>query len=254
VGVVLSDTAAFRVHGRAIGPESLFIVPPGSTLHLRSPANASILAVVIETSLLREKLSAAPHIVDRLEGLKDSPAICLAPVVAERLRQDAYNALKSSSISIEGDVAQPALGELLVTSFTASLMLEWTHGLQMSGAAVPKSFARFLAIRARAAPEIEVAEIATLSHRLRLSQRSIQYACAKEGMMGFSAYNRLLRLHAVRRSLRNVDQKDRSIGDIAAEFGFLSWSHFGEQYRIAFGERPSETRGGKGAARRSDFS
>ena len=61
--------------------------------------------------------------------------------------------------------------------------------------------------------------------------------------MGFSAYHRLLRLHAVRRSLRTNHQKERSIGDIAAEFGFLNWSYFGEQYRAAFGERPSDTRG-----------
>lgn len=244
IGVVLDNDSQFRVHGRNVGWDGLFVMPPGGTLHLRSPADASILAVVIESTLLFEKLSAAPRILDWLIQLNDRPAICRAPIIAERLRQDAYNALRSSAISIEGCVAQAALGEVLVSSFTASLMLEWAQGLAFTDAAIPRSFERFLAIQTCATSNDEHAEIETISEKLDLSQRSIQYALAQEGMMGFKAYHRLLRLHAVRRYLQAGKLRHRSIGDIASEFGFLNWSHFGEQYRRAFGERPSETRSG----------
>ena len=243
IGVVLDKDVQFRIHGRDVGWDELFVLPPNGTLYLRSPAEASILAVVIEKALLFEKLSAAPQIIDWLNDIEDRPTLCRAPVVAQRLRQDAHNALKSSSISIEGAFANVALGEMLVSSFTASLMLEWTQGLKFEGAAIPKSFERFLAIHTRATSNDACSEIETISAHLELSQRSIQYACAKEGMMGFGAYNRLLRLHAVRRSLQAGKHRQSSIGDIASEFGFLNWSHFGEQYRNAFGERPSETRG-----------
>ena len=247
IGVVLDRDAQFRVHGRDVGWDDLFVVPPKGTLHLRSPANGSILAVVIESTLLFEKLSAAPLIVDWLSELEERPALCNAPVVAERLRQDAHSALKSSSISIEGGVANAVLGEVLVSSFTASLMLEWGQGLACRGEAIPKSFERFLTIQESATSNDARPEIETISAHLDLSQRSIQYACSQEGMMGFSAYHRLLRLHAVRRSLQAGKHRQRSIGDIASEFGFLNWSHFGEQYRTAFGERPSDTRGGSRA-------
>jgi AraC family ethanolamine operon transcriptional activator len=50
-----------------------------------------------------------------------------------------------------------------------------------------------------------------------------------------------IRLSAVRRQLLEYGQS-RTIGDIAADWGFWHMSKFAQDYRIMFGERPSATR------------
>lgn len=243
IGVILSEDKTFRVSGQDIAIDDIFVVPPRATLHLRSPENATIMAVVISAHVFEQKLSAVPQILDWLFGLRDHVGCMHAPRLAERLRNDTYSALATSALGRQGDSDRSALGEILINSLAAGLMLDWGHGIHMINTAMSRGFARFLTIQKQARQvQSEMLQIGTLSDDLGLSSRSIQYACAQESLLGFAAYQRLLRLHDVRRSLGDPTNSTRTIGDIAAEFGFLNWSHFGEQYLHLFGERPSETR------------
>ncbi|WP_072900066.1 AraC family transcriptional regulator [Cognatiyoonia sediminum] len=243
IGVVLNEDTYFRANGQNIGCEDIFIVPPGCTLHLRSPEDGMILAVIVSTKTFERAFSVAPAVADWLLSLRDIVACCRAPTFAQRLRNDAYNALKTNALDSRFGQNQTLLGEILVNSLVSSLILEWGNGVEFLGAKLPRSFSRFLAIQKHTSgATANTIDIAAMSEELSLSRRSIQYAYAQEGTLGFGAYQRLLRLHAARRSLSNPANTDKSIGDIAAEFGFLNWSHFGEQYLTAFGERPSDTR------------
>lgn len=61
------------------------------------------------------------------------------------------------------------------------------------------------------------------------------------------AYLRSIRLNEARRRLLSPESADRSIGDIAAEFGFWHPSRFASYYRDQFGETPSRKRSPNGA-------
>lgn len=243
IGVVLSEDKTFRVSGQAIGKNDIFVVPPRATLHLRSPEHAAIMAVVIAVDIFEQKLAAAPQIVDWLCGLHGQTGCVHAPRLAERMRTDTYSALATSAQGDRLDPDHATLGGILMNSLASGLMLDWGHAIHLMGPTMSRSFSRFLAVDHHARQtQSEALHISALSQDLGLSSRSIQYACAQESLLGFGAYQRVLRLHAVRRSLGKPINAGRTIGDIAAEYGFLNWSHFGEQYLQHFGERPSETR------------
>ena len=60
--------------------------------------------------------------------------------------------------------------------------------------------------------------------------------------IGPGAYIRTLQLNRVRRDLLSGDHRGVSIGDIAARYGVWHWSRISLQYRLLFGELPSQTR------------
>ncbi len=55
-------------------------------------------------------------------------------------------------------------------------------------------------------------------------------------------YLRLVRLNEIRRALQSSRNNQRSIGDIAAEWGVWHLSRLAQYYSLQFGELPSQTR------------
>jgi AraC family transcriptional regulator, ethanolamine operon transcriptional activator len=74
------------------------------------------------------------------------------------------------------------------------------------------------------------------------SRRSLECVFRSILGMGPGAYIRNLQLNRVRRDLLSGDQESISIGDIAAQYGVWHWSRFSQNYKLLFGELPSETR------------
>lgn len=91
-----------------------------------------------------------------------------------------------------------------------------------------------------------------LSDPLRLSQlcrhagvgmRTLEYGFREVTGLTPVAYIRSLRLNAVRRALLRVDAgRNRSISEVAMDAGFWHLSQFAMDYRLFFGETPTETR------------
>lgn len=91
-----------------------------------------------------------------------------------------------------------------------------------------------------------------LSEPLRLSQlceharvklRTLEYGFREVTGLTPIAYIRSLRLNAVRRALLNdASAQHRSISEIAMDAGFWHLSQFAMDYRLFFGETPTETR------------
>lgn len=134
------------------------------------------------------------------------------------------------------------LGDALINSMIATLMLEWHGDLRPLDDHKSKTFGRFLTVKTHLKTRDADGPIPNdLSRNLALSKRSIQYAFANEVSLGVSGYHRHLRLHAIRRTLRKGLDVNHTIGDIAAHYGFWNWSHFSRQYLQLFGELPSET-------------
>lgn len=242
IGVVLSADHVFRANGTQIDQNAIFIIPPNIDFHLFSPQNATIMACVVGKKHFEAKLACAPHILNWV-GDNASDIACLhAPTTAERLRQDAFNALISCQWELANSLDTSFLGEALINSLVATLMREWYGELRHLDQQKPKTFNRFLSVKTKLKTlDVESTSPAELSKNLSLSKRSIQYAFANEVSLGVSGYHRHVRLHAIRRALRLGTESNLTIGDLAAQNGFWNWSHFSRQYSQLFGELPSET-------------
>lgn len=242
-GIALSAHSMFRANGVEIDPDGIFIVPPKAQLHLQSPQDATILAFVVETDFLENKLALAPSAQDWLRGISGSVVSYHAPNIVHRLRHDAYNAIQAAASPERADLSAAMLGDILINSFASALLLEGNGQMHPLSAQRSGTFSRFLEIKNTMRGSLETAlSLADISRQLQLSERSIQYACTNESSLGYNSYLRLARLHAVRRSLCDGSNRSRSIGDIAAQHGFWHWSHFSAYYGKVFGERPSDTR------------
>ena len=243
LGVVLGASEPFRANGVEIDTGAIFVVPPQSAFHLFSPKHASILACVVDKAALDARLACAPQILEWLDALGTDLACLRAPLLAERLRQDAYSALHASGPDAGVDPQPEWIGRALIDSFSAGLMLEWGSGISMIGQEVHPRFARFMTARTTLDHAIQSeTPIHMVSDGIEMSKRSLQYAFSRELSVGVSSYALRARLHAVRRTLADPMGNPGSIGDLAAQQGFWSWSHFSKQYRQLFGERPSETK------------
>ncbi len=81
-----------------------------------------------------------------------------------------------------------------------------------------------------------------LCRDMNVSRRMLEYYFQDQMGVSPMAYLRSVRLNETRRQLSSDDHAHRSVGDIAAEFGFWHPSRFATYYRDQFGEMPSETR------------
>jgi AraC family ethanolamine operon transcriptional activator len=76
---------------------------------------------------------------------------------------------------------------------------------------------------------------------LGLSHRGVQYLFRDLVGLGPIAYLRHQRLHSARRALRRAAPGCGAVKRVALESGFWHFGHFAHEYRVLFGEPPSET-------------
>jgi AraC family transcriptional regulator, ethanolamine operon transcriptional activator len=86
----------------------------------------------------------------------------------------------------------------------------------------------------------EPLSILDLCNHIGASRRKLQYCFQETLGINPVAYLRALRLNAVRRELRRGDQV-HGVQEVAARWGFWHLSRFSSDYRVLFGETPSQT-------------
>ncbi len=86
----------------------------------------------------------------------------------------------------------------------------------------------------------------TLCGQSGVSDRALRRYFRERFGMGPLAYHRIMRMHAARDALKATKGADGSVTDIARRFGFTRLGAFAAEYRIQFGELPSETLGVRG--------
>jgi len=75
------------------------------------------------------------------------------------------------------------------------------------------------------------------------SERTLQYAFQDYFGTSPQAYLKAVRLHDVRKSLRESDAASTRVADIANYWGFWHMGQFARDYKKMFGELPSRTLG-----------
>ncbi len=79
------------------------------------------------------------------------------------------------------------------------------------------------------------------------SDRALRRYFRESFGMGPITYHRVMRMHAARGALRARKGKDGNVADIVRRFGFTRPGTFAGEYRLQFGELPSETLGTRGS-------
>ncbi len=239
-GVVLSDQAPFRVNGESLSPHDVLIAGPNAAMHLYSPAGGAVMAVVIERDRLLKNPVLPAAAAASLDQMASGIGVVHAPGFADRLREDAIQAIENGTFFSEQTPA-PA-GDALLASIASKLALEWqaqNHYARSSS----NSFKHFNHCRTVVHNHWNcISKVASLTEITGASKRSLEHAFSTSLATGPLTYVRLLRLHLARRALLSAASARLSIGDVAANHGFWNWSRFTHQYRKQFGELPSDTR------------
>ena len=80
-----------------------------------------------------------------------------------------------------------------------------------------------------------------LCQELKTSQRSLYYAFSEYFGLPPMQYLKILRLHGVRRALKSANPQTSKVTKIAGLYGFWHMGQFSTDYKIMFGESPSNT-------------
>ena len=242
-GLVLGGSEPFMVNGRPFGTGHVMIVAPGASLHMRSPLDGAVVAIVVNRERLLREPGLSPAVIECLDTMGRSVSLLDAPRLAARMRDDARQALQSASAADMPLLHAERIGNALVGSISAALSLGRALKPGPDAGIEPRSFERFMESRQQIrAGWDDAVPIDALAASLDTTKRSLQDAFSRQVAVGPLTYWRIYRLHLARRALLRPETGARPIGDIAALHGFWNWSEFTRLYRRQFGELPSETR------------
>lgn len=90
----------------------------------------------------------------------------------------------------------------------------------------------------------EPVTVGELCARARVSRRMLNYCFQDVLNTNPVHYLKAVRLNGVRRELRQAESGPGVIRDVAGRWGFWHFSHFAREYRLLFGELPSDTLSG----------
>ncbi len=243
--IVDQPTDIKQFGGYPTHPDRIVILPPEGTGLMHSPAGLTLLQFSIKREAMAAQLETAPELADWFHRLNKRPARVVSPWLAQRLRSDCFSALEAV-IACKNENLRRTVDRLLIMNIVNALNMELLVKGPNSVILSSSKLERFRATRNAIHEQLEDLGSEMTGSIFDLNQlgskRSVEKSFSSCIKMGPLTYSRIVRLHHARRRLLDEGYIGQSIGDIAAEFGFLDWSKFSIQYRKHFGERPSETR------------
>jgi AraC family transcriptional regulator, ethanolamine operon transcriptional activator len=236
---ILAETSPpCTFNGATLARNHLAVCPGGKVLVGKTPAGVSIFCMDLSRELL----------VEETPGWGSARIIYDAPGV-----QSVREALESGLASLVRlqSIEHSAAAKAFKFSVADALrrVISRTAAEAAQG---PPQWAKRRALRLfRVAQEyidhcltdgISVAEVC---NHTGASRRSLECIFRSILGMGPGAYIQNLQLNRVRRDLLSGGKDGISIGDIAAQYGVWHWSRFSQNYKLLFGELPSQTRAGR---------
>ena len=239
IGLSAAEEPDARWFGKSIGSESLGIT--GGPIELSATGSSTFYAITVD---LRSRRPYVGPSYRRLAALASTRASCMgnAPGVSYALRSQLtqlFNRPSEPQKAIEATlwrtverVVLPIVSKALAGEYLA----EAAPAVARRVDAVRRCEAY---VRDNVGTDITLAELSAVS-RLRL--RSLINAFQAVTGLSPMAYLKRQRLNEVRRALRRGRAGTRII-DVAANWGFWHMGHFTTDYRVLFGELPSQTLG-----------
>jgi AraC family transcriptional regulator, ethanolamine operon transcriptional activator len=222
-------------NGAILAGNHLTVCPEGKVLIGKTPAGVRIFCMDFSRELLLEETAGW----DTAKVIYDAPGV---QSVREALESGLANLVQLQSIE------HSAAAKAFKFSVADALWRVISRTAVEAGQRLPQCAKRRALRLFRVAQEyidhyltdgISVAEVCK---HTGASRRSVECIFRSILGMGPGAYIQNLQLNRVRRDLLSGGKDGVSIGDIAAQYGVWHWSRFSHNYKLLFGELPSQTR------------
>ena len=242
IGVANSVEGDGLFSGASIEADSVITLGSGDELDFRTPKSLDIIAVTVDASDLKEFGETVWHLDTEarvagpcvlncgtamparlreflmllLASIKNSPKMLNYPQIRKGMEQEIYNniILTMADTSSAADPAVAASRKVVVDKVREYIL----------------------------AHKEEPVTVADLCAALKVSRRTLQYSFQAVLNVNPVAYLRAVRLNGTRRALRAaIGDGTATVADIAARWGFWHMSHFAADYKLMFGELPSQT-------------
>jgi AraC family transcriptional regulator, ethanolamine operon transcriptional activator len=227
--------------GHALTESHFIRAPSGCEFELVAGAGSQILALSVDTQALQTLLTTLEgpdaRLAPRFVSLQAHPDPSRA---FARLSQAALAHAKPPSQTLARDASRRMLALALTEALLGCLRADAAAPSVLSSAAGNR---RRIVAKARQYMQANAHEVITvpdLCQAIGTSRRALQYAFEDVLQVSPVTYLRTMRLNRVRQHIR--EQPERSVGDIAASWGFWHASRFATDYRALFAELPSATR------------
>ncbi len=234
---LLTDTSpSCTVNGTSLTRDHLAVCPGGEALVGKTPAGLNVYCMDVSRELLLEETTER----DGVDVIHDAPGV------------QSLRGILESGLATLARVQSPEQPSAAATAFKSSVAdalrrVVWrtaAHAAQ----SVPQGAKRRALRQFRIAQEYidhritDGVSVAEVCRHTGASRRSLE--CIFQSILGLGpgSYIRNLQLNRVRRDLLSGDKDGVSIGDIAARYGVWHWSRFSQNYKLLFGELPSQTR------------
>ena len=233
----LSLTAPAIFSGQRVEQDAI-MVGRGNTLDLVTPPDFSLIAVVVDQALLEALW----------QHMYQKPlALWLNQQHVLPARAAAAQAVRQLHLQIMDRLSDPALdvpSDATITAWRDALLMEWIEALPERVTRDPKTLRSERQSLVKRACELMLAHadrplsIPQVCLALGTSRRHLNY-CFKD-VLGYSPvkYVCALRLGRVRQELRSGAT---TVAQAACRWGFWQLGQFARDYRLLFGELPSQT-------------
>ncbi|MES2739974.1 MAG: helix-turn-helix domain-containing protein [Pseudomonadota bacterium] len=238
-----------RLNGRPVAENAVLVRPGGQEFELMTPRAHAMLSVVMCGQLLADAAREAGVALDvnaigraeLLDGDGAARAQCMDAIAGLLAPQDAALASPHGSLSRLGQHGPPDFTQRQAALTAALLSMLGKSGAQ-DRPSCHLQRRRHIVRQARdymLAQRAQPISVPQLCAQVHVSRRTLQYCF--EDVLGVSPmlYLRALRLNGVRRQLLEPVGGRISIGQVAADWGFSSFSQFSCDYRKLFGESAS---------------
>lgn len=157
------------------------------------------------------------------------------PIAAKRLRESI------EAICATGDIPAQSINGTFIPLLAATLPKSDSYSVERNDVA-RRRFAAVRFCEAYIRQHLDT-RLTMLDLSIACGMRSRSLINAFEAITGFGPmdYLKRLRLSAVRRVLQRADREHIKITDVAMDWGFWHMGHFSRDYRVMFGESPSQT-------------
>ncbi|PQO98686.1 hypothetical protein C5614_11470 [Massilia phosphatilytica] len=239
LGVFAHLDGEARWRGHTVGMDHVTALSDHAALELSTPPNCTMMSITVPVAMLPVEDEEVR--VDAAELLANAANHVHNPAFAATLR----HRLSIALLTMTYQPYQLALVEARdqLVSELVGLVDEYL-GLATNGDGTADA-KKALHVVAKAREYIEAnpdrpVTVLDLCQRTFTSRRTLQYCFTQVIGMSPAAYLKIVRLNGLHRDLMN-SRGAKTIGDIAARWGFWHLSQLSVDYKRLFGELPSET-------------
>lgn len=242
IGVPVTLDGEGLFGGATFDENSIITLGEGNDLDFRTPRALDIIAVTVDANALKEFGETVWHL-DLEDKIPCPGVLACAPQVPARLR-DFLTLLLASIKSSPKMLNYPQIRKGMEQEIYNNIVLAVADTSTTADPAISPS-RKAVVDRVREyilAHREEPVTVADLCAVLNVSRRTLQYSFQAVLNVNPVAYLRAIRLNGTRRALRAAaDDPHATVADIAARWGFWHLSHFASDYKLMFGELPSQT-------------